>query len=102
MEAQIALPSWTLCTSLTDTVFSVSARARVDPEAGRTRVDELVAILQGKYGDKKGWKYAAQSRELLGIYDSLHSFENDAAEQVRFELLRRSARVDSLTRPGAC
>ncbi|MFO0688857.1 MAG: hypothetical protein U0900_09125 [Myxococcota bacterium] len=67
---------WALCTPLTHEVLAISARARVAPDAGRTLVDELVAVLEGKYGSAPGWKHDAQSRELLGSYDSIDSFEN--------------------------
>jgi hypothetical protein len=68
--------TWALCTPLTHEVLSISARARTEATAGATLVDELVAILDGKYAGQKGWKHDAQSRELLGSFDSIHTFEN--------------------------
>lgn len=80
--------TWLLCTPLTHEVLSISARAHVTPAAGRELVDELVALISGKYESKNGWKHDTQSRELLGIYDAVHSFENEAY------LLRVSKRND--------
>lgn len=85
---------WALCTPLSHEVLSISARARVAPDAGTTLVDELVAVLEGKYGRLEGWKHDAQSRELLGSYDSIDSFENADV------LLRVSKRRDDAAGSG--
>ena len=68
--------TWALCTPLTHEVLSISARAHVERTAGAMLVDEVVAVLDGKFKSEKSWKHDAQSRELLGSYDSIHTFEN--------------------------
>lgn len=68
--------TWALCTPLTHEILSISARAHVDRAAALELVGELVAVLDGKYVGQDGWKHDAQSRELLGAYDEVHTFEN--------------------------